>query len=716
MPRPLLLEIGCEELPASFVDAALAAIPELTAKKLDALRLAHGSITPLGTPRRLAVIVRDLADAQADVDEEVVGPPEAAAFKDGKPTKAAEAFAAKVGVAVADLAVVEREAGPKQKAGKYVVGRRKDKGRPARELLSSALADVIREIPFRKSMRWGEGDATFGRPIQWIVALYGPDVLDVSFAGVRSGRTSRGHRFLHPGGIQIPDPDRYVDLLREAHVIVDRQERVRTMMDRVAEAARALGGVHDPEPMLVDENASLVEEPHVVTGSFAREYLELPAAVIRAVARGHQRYFCVQKNEDELLPHYLAVVNTAQNPENVVKGNDRVMRARLADARFFYEEDKKANLEQRVEKLAGIVFHNRLGSVLDKVTRIEKLTQVLADKIGLPAAERERAVRAAHLCKFDLVSLMVGELPELQGHMGRAYALHAGEHPAVANAVRDHYRPVGASDATAADDVSALVALADRFDTLAGCFAVGLAPTGAADPYALRRACIAALRTILDRSEPNPKYAELVFGDLVRIAYAGFSFPKPPELDVGATVTKVEEFAAERLRGLLASETSPPVADAVMAGHNWLSGRRASAVDLPSYTRYKALAIHDVVKKGEPWLARAKTVAKRMNGISKTASPRFHDEAAFGTTETASGNGLVVSLVRTVDHVTASLSSVRHVTEALRATEQLANALEQIFDKTLVNDPNDPLTLKRLELLSFGAECMLRIADFSRLA
>jgi glycyl-tRNA synthetase beta chain len=487
-------------------------------------------------------------------------------------------------------------------------------------------------------------------------------------------------------------------------------------MERVADAARALGGVHDPEPMLVDENASLVEEPQVVTGSFAPEYLALPAAVIRAVARGHQRYFCVQKGEDELLPHYLAVVNTAIRPQNVIKGNDRVMRARLADARFFYEEDKKANLEERVEKLAGIVFHNRLGSVREKVARIEKLATGIARRVGVSGARLDDVTRAAHLCKFDLVSLMVGEFPELQGHMGRAYALHAGEHASVADAVRDHYRPVGASDATAIETTSATVALADRFDTLAGCFAVGLAPTGAADPYALRRACIGALRTILDRSQSEPKYRELSFRELVQLAYEGFSFAKPPDLDASATVAKIEEFATERLRGLIAAETSTHVADAVMAGHNWIAGRRASVVDLPSHTRSKALAIHGVVQKGEPWLARARTVAKRMNGISKTASPKFHDEAAFGTTETTSGNGLVVSLVRSVDHVTAALATAEQVTAALKATEQLADALEQLFETTLVNDPSDPLTLKRLELLSFGAECMLRIADFSRLA
>ncbi len=704
MPKTLLLEIGTEELPSSFVDAALAAMPGLVRTKLEALRLAHGDIHALGTPRRLALVVKGLSEKQPDLDEEAIGPPETAAYKDGKPTKAAEAFAAKLGVGVDALSIVEKAASGKQKAGRYVVGRKQEKGRDARELVGKALADVCAEIPFRKSMRWGDGDATFGRPVQWLVALFGDELVDVSFAGVRSARTSLGHRFLAPAAFEIGSADAYVDDLRKRHVLVDREERARTMMERVAAAAKAAGGAYDPDPYLVDENASLVEEPHVVTGSFEAKYLALPAAVIRSVARGHQKYFCVQKADGALVPHYLTVVNTANDPARIAKGNDRVMRARLADASFFFEEDRKAKLEDRVEKLAGIVFHNRLGTVREKVARIELLAKTIAESLKLPASTVQLVVRAAHLCKFDLVSLMVGEFPELQGDMGAVYAANAGEPAEVANAVRDHYRPIGAEGPVAADDVSACVALADRLDTLVGCFAVGLSPTGTADPFALRRACIAVLRTLVDGAERNGDYADLSLAKLFGDAYAGFE-GKKLDLSREEAVTKVSAFTVERLRGVAAGVTSSHVADAVSA---------TGDVDHPSWFVSRAKGLHHVVTHpaAQEWLGKAKTVAKRLAGISKESKPVFHEKAAFEKDDDAA----IVDLVGKVDVFTKALTTEAEVVKALEQVANLAARLDDIFTRTLVNDPNDARTPKRLELLSYGAQCMLRIGDFSKLS
>lgn len=705
--RPLLLEIGTEELPSSFVDAALAALPELVRARLADLRLTHGEVQALGSPRRLSVLVHGVAEKQADLDEEVLGPPEAHAFKDGKPTKAAEAFAAKLGVDVGALTVADKPAEGKQKAGRYLVGRRAEKGTLAKELVAKALVDVCEKIPFKKSMRWGDLDATFGRPVQWIVALFGADVVDLVFAGVRSGRATRGHRFLSPKPFDLAGADQYVAAMREHHVLVDRAERERTMMERVAAAAKALGGTHDDAAILVSENASLVEEPFVVEGGFEPAFLSLPASVIRAVARGHQRYFCVAKGEDELLPSYLAVVNTANSPANIRKGMDRVMRARLADARFFYEEDKKAKIADRLEKTAGIVFHARLGTVREKVTRMEVLAGAISDALGFPASERQLVVRAAHLCKFDLVSLMVGEFPELQGQMGRAYALHAGEHASVADAVRDHYRPVGATDDLPASDVSRIVALADRIDTLTGCFAIGLSPTGAADPFALRRACIAVLRILCEVGAVDPRYAALDLGDLVARAYANI-LPKKLDLDAPTTSAKVLDFARERLRGIIAQATSQAVADAVLAGPD--------PVGRPAYALLRARGLAAAVEAKSPWLQTAKTVAKRLAGISKTAKPMLHPIDVFATSDAdRAKNAPIVSLVELVDEATGDLTSKERVAAALEVIPKVADGLEEVFVKTLVNDPADPLTPKRLELLSYGASCMLRLADFGRL-
>lgn len=718
--KPLLLEIGCEELPSSFVDGALAALPEIVASRLVALRLAHGTVRALGTARRLSVIVQGVAVAQTDLDEELVGPPESAAFKDGKPTKAAEAFAAKNGVGLDALFVVEKEASGKQKAGRFVALRKVEKGRPARELLGKTLADICAAIPFRKSMRWADGDTTFGRPIQWLIALLGDDVLDMGFAGLRAARETRGHRFLAPGIVTITNPTTYEAQLREAHVIVDRTARARTMMERVEAAAKAAGGTFDPEPYLQDENASLVEEPNVVTGSFDRAFLELPATVIRAVARGHQKYFCVQTDEDTLLPHYLAVVNTALDVPSVVKGNDRVMHGRLSDARFFFDEDKKVRLDTRAAKLAGIVFHNRLGTVAEKVARMTALAADIAARLGVSQETAKNVEVAARLCKSDLPSLMVGEFPELQGHMGRAYAQHEGHPAAVADAVRDHYRPLGATDAVAPTDVSAIVALADRLDTLTGCFAVGLAPTGAADPFGLRRACIAILRTLTDagaaHATGNAAYAKLDLAELLGLAYDQLSGRKL-DLSREDTVAKVLEFSTERLRGLLTTKTSGVVADAVLAGFAEVSGKRFAVVSFPVYAMAKAAALKAVVDKAEPWLAKAKLVTKRLAGISKESEPVAPSAAAFsGALATKrESDATIVALVTKIADATGALQSEADVRKALSNTEEAAVKLDEIFTNILVNDPADADTRTRLGVLSYGAKCMLRIADFSRL-
>ncbi len=708
----VLLEIGCEELPSSFVDAALAAMPDLLRKRLAELRINHGEVKAYGTPRRLALVAHEVADRQSDLDEEVVGPPETAAYKDGKPTKAAEAFAQKLGIPLDALSVKELGEGKAKKPGRYVVGRHAEKGKASFDLLGGVLTQVIGAIPFKKSMRWADLDATFGRPVQWIVALVGDRVLDVEFAGVKSGRESRGHRFLAPKPIAVESALRWVEQLRAAHVLVDRDERAKTMMDRVAKAAVALGGVHDPDPSLVSENASLVEEPHVVVGSFEKEYLSLPPAVIRAVARGHQKYFSVQTSNDDdaaLLPAYLTVANTANDPKKVAKGNDSVMRARLSDARFFFEEDKKVAAETRVDKLSGIVFHNRLGTVREKVARIEKLAAHIAAEVGLSAADSALVAKAAHLCKNDLVALMVGEFPELQGTMGRAYALAAGDDPRVADAIRDHWKPLGGDAPVAADVVSKVVAIADRLDSLVGCYAVGLSPTGAADPFALRRACIGFLRTMIEGAPAS--WTKLHFGELCSFAY-GLYEGKKLDLDEAATRQKLEGFAAERLRGILEGQTTRAVADAVLAGNAFADGEIEPVVMRPAFALAKARALSKLVEEKAPWLDKARTVAKRLSGISKEAKPEPIAKSAFSKpTDQA-----IVDLVVALDEKTAALESEAAVREALAAMGPLAEQVDAIFVSTLVNDPNDGITPLRLSLLSYGASCMMRIADFTRLA
>ncbi len=707
----LLLEIGCEELPSSFVDGALAALPDLFRTRLAALRVTHDQIHALGTPRRLTTIVHDIADVQSDLDEMVIGPPETAAYKDGKPTKAAETFAAKLGLSLDALVVKDLDASSGKKPGRYVVGRREEKGRKSVELIGAMLADVCASIPFRKSMRWADYDTPFGRPVQWLVALADDRVIDFEFAHVRSGRRTRGHRFLSPAFFDIGSAASYVEQLRTAHVLVDREERERTMMKLVVDAASALGGVPDPDPALVSENASLVEEPHVVAGGFDPAFLSLPPAVIRAVARGHQKYFVVQKSDAAqgvLLPHYLAVVNTAKNPSNVRKGNDGVMRARLSDGRFFFDTDKKTSLDERTDKLAGIVFHTRLGSIREKVERIEKLSAHIAKIIGLSDADTALAARAARLCKSDLVTLMVGEFPELQGTMGRAYALAANENPRVADAIRDHYAPIGAEGAVATDDIARVVAIADRIDTLAGGFAASLQPTGTADPFALRRACIGILRTLIE--EASPAYARIHFGDLTTFAHGLFA-GKKLDHDAAETTRLLEAFATERLRGLIESRTSRAAAAAVLGGYAWIDGKRVAPAMHSAFALQKARALQKLIDEKAPWLDKARTVGKRLAGISKESKPELVARSAFAKPTDAA----IVDVVEALDEKTRALVTEHATAEALFTMGELAEQVDRIFNETLVNDPDDDKTPERLRLLSYGASCMLRIADFSKL-
>lgn len=666
----LLLEIGVEELPASFVEGALRALPELVQKRLSDLRLAHGAVQAYGTPRRLALFVRDLAVHQEDLAEEVTGPPVRAAFKDGVPTKAAEAFAGKVGCAVAELRRVQT---PK---GEYLVGTRREAGKRTAELLPAKLAEMVAAIPFRKSMRWGSGDFAFGRPIQWIVALFGGDVLDVEVAGIQSGRASQGHRFLHPGPVEIPVAAAYLDVLRAAHVLADPEERARVMRERLDDAARKAGGALIEDDFLVQENLSLVEEPHVIVGGYEEEFLELPERVILEVAKGHQRYFGVRAADGELMPKYLAVVNTCEHPANIRLGNDRVMRARLADARFFYREDLKVALEARRQKLSGIVFQKRLGTVLEKAERVERLAQELGRLPALPETTIATAARGAHLCKCDLVSLMVGELPELQGEMGRAYALAQGVSAEVADVINEHYMPKGASSPTAPSDAGALVAMADRLDTLAGCFAIGLTPTGAADPYGLRRACLGVLRTALDRG------FDLRIPDAIRAAYDGYA----ARLDLRREELeqKLGDFFTDRLRGLLEAQLPGDAVSACLAV--------ASARPLDARARASAIGkLSAEVRRG------AGEVFKRATNIAGNAPSG--DPAAPPADAHPSERSLFDKAIVELRPELAGLVAAGDYEAAFARVGALVPVLHQYFEDVLVMAEDPTVRDNRLRLM-----------------
>jgi len=688
MSQDLLLEIGVEELPATFVASAVEALPGLLESRLRELRLSHGTIRALGTPRRLALIVTGVAPAQPDLDEEALGPPARVAFDaDGKPTKAALSFAQKIGVAPDALF---KKATDK---GEYVAGRRVETGAPAANLLPAVLAEVCGKIPFRKSMRWSDGDTPFGRPVRWLIALLGDTELSVEFAGVRSGRVSYGHRFLAPGAIAIANAASYVASLRAAHVLVDPAERKQVMVERLMAAAKSIDGSLIEDEFLVEENSSLVEEPQVVVGNFEAKFLALPERVILDVAKGHQRYFGVRDKKGGLLPKYLAVVGTALKPENIQLGNDRVMRARLADAKFFYDEDLKIPLAKRGTELDGIMFHKRLGSVGDKVRRMVALVPLLGKKLGLSDAVIETARAGAELAKCDLVSLMVRELPELQGEMGAAYGLAQGLKPEVAAVISEHYQPRGADDPTAPDDAGALVALVDRLDTLVGCFAIGLLPTGAADPLALRRAAIGLLRTLL------AKQWRLSLADAIQIAYAGFTGVKL-DLDAQATTDKLGGFLRQRLRGII---TEPgDVVDACVA---------ASADD-PYDVQLRAAALGRIE---ESVRAKAGEVFKRAANIAKDAPPGELVPPASVQTEVHPSEQRVFHAYGTLKQALSGGTTAADYERSLTAIATFAPVLAQFFEDIFVMVEDLPLRNNRLRLMRETHVACSRFANFNLL-
>lgn len=683
--RDLLLEIGCEELPSSFVDSAVVALPDLAKRRLDSLRLDRKAIRALGTPRRLVLLVEGLAEAQPDLDEEVMGPPVRAAFKDGVPTRAAVAFAEKLGVSVEALSKVDT---PK---GEYLKGTRKESGRPTEGLLPALLEAIVKEIPFRKSMRWGDLDFAFGRPIQWVVALFGDQEIPLEIASKKSSRTSRGHRFLSPGGVTISDPGSYVQTMRDQHVLVVPEERRAALKVALENAVAQIKGTLIEDDFLMDENCSLVEEPFVVVGSFEDRFLELPERVILAVAKGHQRYFGVRRADGSLYPGYLAVVNTALEPKLIATGNDRVMRARLSDARFFYTEDTKIPLAKRREKLAGVVFQKRLGSVLEKSDRVEILTGKLAEMAHAEEKTRTVATEGAHLAKCDLVSLMVGEFPELQGDMGASYAIAQGISPDVAAVVRDHYRPKGAADETAPTDAAALVAIADRLDTAVACFGIGLAPTGTADPFGLRRAVLGILRTLLDRG------FDLSLAAMIRAAAAALD-GKKLDLSTDELVAKISEFAGDRLRGVLSEKwPADAVRACIAAGHD-------RPIDLRR--RVEALAQLDAdtrAKVGEVFKRATNIAEGAPDGEPDAPGPNAHpsEQALFAKYH---------EFAMTEHDGTKSAWLNFPPDMILKFVATIAPVMHQYFIDVFVMDKDDAIRNNRLKLMRAISDRCARIA------
>jgi glycyl-tRNA synthetase beta chain len=684
--RDLLLEIGTEEIPARFIPRALEDLAAAARASLEAKRLTHGEMNVYGTPRRLVLAVRGIVEQQPDLASEVTGPPAKAAYgPDGSLTKAGQGFAKGQGVDPADLFVKQT---PK---GEYLATIRRETGRPAAEILREEIPGWILGLRFQKSMRWGDGELRFVRPLHWVLALLGDEVLDFALEGLKSANRSRGHRFLAPAEFAVRDLADYLAQTRAAMVMVDPAERRASIRRQVEEAGRAKGGAAVVDEALLEHVTYLVEWPVAVCGGFEAAFLAVPPEVLVTAMRSHQKYFTIVDDAGKLLPWFVTISNMqAADMGQIRAGNERVLRARLSDARFFWEEDLKVPLRGRVPGLGSVVYQERLGTYLEKVDRVRELARWLAREAG-GVAEAD-AERAAFLGKADLTTGMVGEFPELQGVMGRYYALHAGEKPAVAEALLEAYLPRFAGDELPRTALGAILSVADRMDTICGIFGLGMAPTGSEDPYALRRHTLAVINILAERAWPIRLQSLVEFAVL---ALAGKHARAPEQVRAD-----VLEFFRGRIENLHVAAGSP--VDAVRA-------ILSAGFDRIPAVKGRLDALEEIRVRAD--FAGLAVTFKRVANIVPPAFAGTVD-GALCTEAVERDLAHAVSVARSEVDALVLASDYR---AALEKIAELRPVVDRFFDGVMVLADDPPVRANRLALLAAVQSLFADLADFRQL-
>ena len=684
--KDLLLEIGAEELPPKSLTRLASALADGIHQGLQDKDLEHGDFSWFATPRRLAVIVRDLAVTQADSQVVKRGPATASAFDQaGNPTRAAEGFARSCGVKVADLDRLETDKGSWLSYKYLAHGARTD------ELVSDIINRVLAGLPIPKRMRWGDNDTEFVRPVHWVVLLFGRDVIRTTVLGIETGRETCGHRFHHPEAIKLSDADEYLNrLLAEGRVIADFSERKKQIRQAVIESGQACGGRALIDEDLLDEATALVEWPVAITGSFDNEFLKLPKEVLIATMQSHQKYFPVLHSDTgELTADFITIANiVSSSPDTIKRGNERVIRPRLSDAAFFWERDRKQPLEHFNPQTNKVVFQQKLGTVADKTARIKNLGVFIAGQLGV---KPDLVERASYLAKCDLLTDMVGELPELQGIMGRYYALESNEHPEVAQALDEQYMPRHAGAALPETVTGKILALADKLDTLVGIFAIGKAPTGAKDPFGLRRAGLGCLRIMIECALPLDLEA--------CIAHSSGTYPDA--INARSIASEVFDFMLERLRRYyLDNGVSPAVFDAV----------QACRPTQPHDFNLRVLAVGEFLQLPES--DSLVTANKRIRNILRQAE--YTGEA--GADETLLVEKTEIDLYKQIHACGAGEHIGRGDYGAvLSALAGLRDQVDAFFDEVMVLCDDMKLRNNRLALLNELRKLFLTTADVSRL-
>lgn len=684
-----LVELGTEELPPKALKSLAEAFHRRIIEQLQEARLAHSTTQWFATPRRLAVFVSGLDDAQADSEVEKLGPSLDAAFdQDGKPSKAAEGFARSNQTSVDALEQIDT---PK---GRRLCFRAILKGQTSASLLPAMVEQALNDLPIPKRMRWGSSRREFIRPVHWLVMMLNDQVLEAEVLGLQAGRNTRGHRFHCNDTIDITDASAYpACLLEQGKVIADYQQRQDSIRSKVLALGEELGGVANIDPALLDEVTSLVEWPVALAGEFDRQFLDVPAEALVSSMKEHQKYFHVTDTQGKLLPFFITIANIeSSRPAAVIAGNEKVIRPRLADAAFFFNTDRKTSLDSKNARLENIVFQQELGSLADKVRRIQQLASVIATAI---AADTASVARAAGLCKADLVSEMVGEFEDLQGIMGEYYALHDGEDPAVAKAIREHYLPRHAGDMLPESDIGACLALADRLDTLMGIFAIGEIPSGNKDPFALRRAALGVLNIILHQQ------LRLDLAPLLAAAQQGY--PQFGAKD--GLQEQVLNYIFDRFRAhYAAQDISTEVFMAVSA--------KGLSEPLDFDQRVMAVAAFSTMPEASALAAANKRVSNILEKQAAMTIPAELDRALLQE----DAEKALASQLASLDSSVSPLLEQRDYQAALQQLAGLRTTVDQFFDSVMVMVDDPALMANRLCLLQSLRELFLQVADISLLA
>ncbi|CAM3435963.1 glycine--tRNA ligase subunit beta [Marinicrinis lubricantis] len=688
MAKDLLLEIGMEEVPARFVRGAMEQLTEQIKKWLDESRISYEELSSYATPRRIAVLVKAVAEKQSDMTEEAKGPAKKIALDEqGEWTKAALGFARGQGVEPSALFFKEMN------GVEYVYANKSSVGQSTISVLPEGMKQIITSLHFPKHMRWGSHDLRYVRPIRWLVCLFGQEIVSFDITGVAAGNVSNGHRFLG-NKVTLSEAGQYADALKEQYVIVDVEERQQMILNQIHElAAKQQWNISISEDLL-EEVLFLVEYPTVLYGGFEPEFLDIPKEVLITSMREHQRYFPVLNDKGELLPYFVTVRNgNDHNLEQVSKGNEKVLRARLSDARFFYLEDQKLAIETALHKLDKIVFHEELGTIGDKVRRIKMISEQISELLSLDSKKNEQVKRTAAICKFDLVTQMVYEFPELQGVMGTDYALKAGEEPEVARAIFEHYQPRFSGDEAPASIIGAVVSIADKLDTLTGCFSIGIIPTGSQDPYALRRQA-AGIVQIIQAHDLQLTLSQLFSISMAVLKKSGLLKRSEEEIH-----KDLMDFFALRVKNVLNEFTRYDVVDAVLAAgceHIGSTIRRAQALDAAVHT--------DGMKE----------TVESFNRVHNLAAKAEHQQIQPALFEHDAEKQLFEAWKDQEAAYTAALASGQEQ-EALQRISSLKQPIEAFFDQVMVMAEDTAVRQNRLALLKTISVAFEQFADFKKL-